>query len=319
MHNIGDHNQVFALAVESVVQIYINGSFTLAGVLILLVVLQVVCRGLLLDPSNRIDFKPLFRALAVIFVIYFYSDIMSAVSSGIAMFTAQFSTDQDIVQKLVELSEARSLAEPAESDAQNLTEKITGYLTGAFDITAILAGALERGFSLIVREIILTLRTIILGFLFLAGPIALAFSLIPQFESLATRWFQGWLAVQCWAITLTILDNLVDAYQFDTDDSTLRFIINNLVVAIMYVLVPYLTSYFIASTSSGTFLSKVVGTAALVIAGGKRATSMGRKGNGQVFLAAPPTVGNAPTASKAPTEAPSTGQRNNSINVKSAQ
>jgi hypothetical protein len=66
-----------------------------------------------------------------------------------------------------------------------------------------------------------------------------------------------------------MLDNLVDAYQFGTDDSTLRFIANNLVVIIMYILVPYLTTYFIGGSAAGAFISKVVGSSALVLAASK--------------------------------------------------
>jgi len=269
MHNIGNHNELFARAVKSVVQIYINGSFTLAGVLMVLVVVYTIMNGLVFHDSNHIDFKPIIRAIAITFLIVFYQDIMDTVSGGIAMFTGQFSNSEGIMQKLVKLSEVRPLENPNSMEAEDLGEKISNYLTSAFDITAIISGAFERGVTLVIREIILMLRTVILGFLYLAGPIALAFSLIPKFEGLATKWFQGWLAVQCWAITLTMLDNLVDAYQFGTDDSTLRFIANNLVVIIMYILVPYLTTYFIGGSAAGAFISKVVGTSALVLAAAK--------------------------------------------------
>ena len=269
MHNIGNHNELFAQSVKSVVQIYINGSFTLAGALIIIVVIYTIMNGLVFHDSNRIDFKPILRTIAITFLIVFYQDIMDVISGGIAMFTGQFSNSEGIVKKLVKLSEVRPLENPTTMEAEDLGEKIGNYLTSALDITAMISGAFERGITLVIREIILMLRTIILGFLYLAGPIALAFSLIPKFEGLSVKWFQGWLAVQCWAITLTMLDNLVDAYQFGTDDSTLRFIANNLVVIIMYILVPYLTTYFIGGSAAGAFISKVVGTSALVLAASK--------------------------------------------------
>ncbi len=322
MHNIGDHNELFALAVKNVVQIYINGSFTLASVLIMLVVVYTIMNGLVFNDSNRMDLKPIIRAIAVIFLIVFYQDIMNAISAGIAMFTGQFVNNESIVQKLVKLSEVRPIENPANIETEDLGEKISNYLTSAFDITAVITGAFERGITLVIREIILMLRTIILGFLFLAGPIALAFSLIPKFEGLAIRWFQGWLAVQCWAITLTILDNLVDTYQFGTDDSTLRFIANNLVVIIMYILVPYLTTYFIGGTAAGSFISKVIGTAAIFLAAAKSRKSSG----GKQILRIPiqQSIGTNKEASQDPganktEEAPRLKQRNNSIQVQRAQ
>jgi len=269
VHNIGNHNELFAQSVKSVVQIYVNGSFTLAGALIIIVVIYTIMNGLVFHDSNRIDFKPILRAIAITFLIVFYQDIMDVISGGIAMFTGQFSNSEGIVEKLVKLSKTKSIEDPATMEVENLGQKIGNYLVSALDITAMISGAFERGITLVIREIILMLRTIILGFLYLAGPIALAFSLIPKFEGLSVKWFQGWLAVQCWAITLTMLDNLVDAYQFGTDDSTLRFIANNLVVIIMYILVPYLTTYFIGGSAAGAFISKVVGTSALVLAASK--------------------------------------------------
>jgi hypothetical protein len=100
-------------------------------------------------------------------------------------------------------------------------------------------------------------------------------SVLPGFGKLLMKWFSHYLSVQFWSITLVILDNLVVLY---TDISKMRtsvmsglslseasekidILLLNIVITVLYFMVPYLTSLFIGQSSTGMFQSRALGLA----------------------------------------------------------
>jgi hypothetical protein len=104
------------------------------------------------------------------------------------------------------------------------------------------------------------------------------------------KWFSQYLSVQFWSITLIILDNLVVLY---TDLSKMRtsvmsglslseanekidILLLNIVITVLYFMVPYLTSLFIGQSSTGMFQSRALGLAtagAMLLTRGSRAAA----------------------------------------------
>jgi hypothetical protein len=131
------------------------------------------------------------------------------------------------------------------------------------------------GIASIARKLIEIFRQTLLGFLYVVGPIALTMSVLPGFGKLLIKWFSHYLSVQFWSVTLVILDNLVVLY---TDLSKMRtsvmsglslseasekidILLLNIVITVLYFMVPYLTSLFIGQSSTGMFQSRALGLA----------------------------------------------------------
>jgi hypothetical protein len=146
----------------------------------------------------------------------------------------------------------------------------------SFNLHEMMQSFVLGGIASIARKLIEIFRQTLLGFLYVVGPIALAISVLPGFGKLLLKWFSHYLSVQFWSITLIILDNLVVLY---TDLSKMRtsvmsglslseasekidILLLNIVITVLYFMVPYLTSLFIGQSSTGMFQSKALGLAA---------------------------------------------------------
>ncbi|EMR00707.1 hypothetical protein ADICEAN_04166 [Cesiribacter andamanensis AMV16] len=90
------------------------------------------------------------------------------------------------------------------------------------------------------------------------------------------KWFQNYLAVQCWSITLIILDNIVVLYRnlsqhqlglmhgLSVSEAVekLDMLLITLLIALLYFMVPYLTSLFVGQTHSAVYPARVLATSA---------------------------------------------------------
>lgn len=90
------------------------------------------------------------------------------------------------------------------------------------------------------------------------------------------KWFQNYLSVQCWGITLVILDNIVMLYRqlsqqrinvmtglsMSEASEKLDMVLITIVIALMYFMVPYLTSFFAGQAQSAMYQSRAMALAA---------------------------------------------------------
>jgi signal transduction histidine kinase len=145
----------------------------------------------------------------------------------------------------------------------------------SFNLHDLMQSFVLGGIASIARKLIEIFRQTLLGFLYVVGPIALTMSVLPGFGKLLLKWFSHYLSVQFWSVTLVILDNLVVLY---TDLSKMRtsvmsglslseasekidILLLNIVITVLYFMVPYLTSLFIGQSSTGMFQSRALGLA----------------------------------------------------------
>ena len=149
----------------------------------------------------------------------------------------------------------------------------SGVIHGLIDLV-------QEGVTFLIRYFISFLRTFLLAFLYLVGPVALTISLIPGFQSTALAWFKGFIHVQLWQLSLNILDLLIDGfndYAFSafylapgTDHvPVLVGLAINFVIMISYLFVPTLTNYFIQGGPPSNFLGQISSAAATILIYGR--------------------------------------------------
>jgi len=128
----------------------------------------------------------------------------------------------------------------------------------------------------VVRMVIEKIRNLVLGFLIITGPIALMLELVPAFRGVFLEWFKNYLNVIFWAATLAVLDNIIYSYALAHAKMVAsaavehtgqaegvmewggRFV-NNLVIVMMYLLTPTLTTFYIGNSASSGIMSRMVG------------------------------------------------------------
>lgn len=148
---------------------------------------------------------------------------------------------------------------------------------------------LAEGLALIIRLSMERIRMVLLGFLYLVGPIALSLSIVPAFRGLALHWFRIWLSTSLWALTLAILDNLMIAYYISATANpitlmdasgligNLDFVVVMFVFIVCYLLTPVLTSYYIQASGASEVASAVGRTTqTLLLAGMARIPALAR-------------------------------------------
>jgi hypothetical protein len=105
---------------------------------------------------------------------------------------------------------------------------------------------------IISRAVIYCIRELYMMFLMAVGPIAVLLSMFPLFEKTVLYWLNAYLSSGFWALTMGVLDRILNAYldrMIATHDGS-GLIVMNIGIALMYLLVPYMTSKYIGGTQS---------------------------------------------------------------------
>lgn len=160
----------------------------------------------------------------------------------------------------------------------------TDWLNGAWDwMTGSNATFWQQivssGAVYVIKLVLGYLRTFILGFLLIVGPLALCLDLVPLLRGLARKWVTGLIVVGMWGLTMKILDYLffgyMESYLAGTDyfvlsSATLTgdvdaylYMVINLTMILMYIMTPFLTSMFVGNTMANSMGGKVWGMAML--------------------------------------------------------
>jgi hypothetical protein len=108
------------------------------------------------------------------------------------------------------------------------------------------------------RAVIYCIRELYLMFLMATGPIAVLLSMFPWFEKTLDHWLKAYLSAGCWALTMGVLDRILNTYldrMLESHDGQ-GLIVMNIGIALMYLMVPYLTSKYIGAVHS-QFMGKM--------------------------------------------------------------
>lgn len=238
--------------------------------LILIVILAyTTVSSLILGQEIKLDYKPLLRAVILMFVVAFYVEIMGVISSLISVFNNLFERPNDLLAAFQDLAETgtTSSGDPDENDGFWAT--IGNAWDGVFNLFHLLSSWVQEGLAFMVRAAISLIRSILLAFLYLIGPIAITISMVPGFRDAGLLWLKGFIGVQFWDLTLNILDNLVFAYQVDgftREGMDVGYgLVVNIVIVIMYLMTPGLTNYFINTGPASSLWGRLGGIGASVL------------------------------------------------------
>lgn len=135
-----------------------------------------------------------------------------------------------------------------------------------FNFTDWFSSFLEVGFIRLIRALLEVSRNVMLSFLIIVGPFALMFEFVPFMRGIAQHWFKIFIAVSLWLLTLNILDaiyvnfatsRLQEAVGTFNEAIKNKEVFNdiytaeggeagiiNVVIAICYIFVPYLTTLY---------------------------------------------------------------------------
>ena len=262
-------------------------------IFLMVVLFNQLFAALVLSQRFRLDVQPIVRGFVILFALTFYTDFMNVISATIQALSDYIGPDKTFMQKLADMwnlllpgTEGGGLP----SNMEELYATFTRLMQ--FDLVNWLLALLEGSFVHVVRKGIELLRLVLLGFLYVVGPLALGFSVIPGFNSLAMKWLLSYLTVQCWSITLIILDTLVTEFNslylngllFSNELGASNFVLVSLIIVILYFMVPHLTAYYLGHSHAAIFQSRIFSTALLgagmAYQGGRAAVAGGRAAMG---------------------------------------
>ncbi len=282
----------FLAAVQVLLDRTLSIGFAMVPVFLMIVMFNQLFASLVYSDRFKIDAFPIIRGFVILFALSFYTEFMEVISATIEKVVEIIGPEKTFMQKL---SDMWNLLLPGTEEGsqpstmQELYESFSHFW--GFDLSTWLLTLLEGSFVHIVRKGIELIRLVLIGFLYIVGPVAAGLSVLPGFGSLAMKWLQNYLTVQFWSVTLIILDTLVskfnslyfEGFLFHGALDTANFVLVSLVIVILYFMVPHLTSYIIGHSHAAIFQSRVFSTA-LLTAGmamqGGRAALAGKKAVG---------------------------------------
>ncbi|MEL7531340.1 MAG: hypothetical protein AAFN10_08540 [Bacteroidota bacterium] len=219
-------------------------------------------RSMFFQEGVKIDYRPVIRGIVLMFVIAFYPEITNALSSGVSGIINLIPRKPDITDAISQMAEATMSSSSDPDPNDGWFDEIVINLEEALSFTNLVSYALREGLLYMVRAGVSLIRSMVLVFLYLTGPIAFVLSMIPGFKNSGLAWIKGFVGVQFWEMTLRLLDNMVFQYNLyasaNYDLSDTGYVIGfNLVALIMYLLTPTLTNYFVNTGVAGGFMSRV--------------------------------------------------------------
>ena len=283
----------FLAAVDALLSKTYAIGMAMIPIFLMVVLFNQLFAALVFSQRFRLDVQPIVRGLVILFTLSFYTEFLEVISATIQAVSDYIGPDQTFMQKLADMW---NLLLPGSQDGglpSNMEELyVTFTRLMQFDLVNWLLALLEGSFVHVVRKGIELLRLVLLGFLYVVGPLALGFSVIPGFNSLAMKWLLSYLTVQCWSITLIILDTLVTEFNslylngllFPDELTASNFVLVSLVIVILYFMIPHLTAYYLGHSHAAIFQSRVFSTALLgagmAYQGGRAAVAGGRAAMG---------------------------------------
>lgn len=228
-------------------------------ILIVLLTISIV-RSLMGGQGVSLDYGLVIRGLMLFFVAMFYAEWVSMLSYTASVIIDAFERPEGFLESLEEMAAVGLLGEDGKQDPTLLNQ----ILKGLRNLPVMIMVWIQEGLTLIVRLGVEMLRSYLLTFLYIVGPLAISVSLLPGFQATVKMWLKAFIGAQFWSLTLTILDNLIYAYNlaYLADASSgaggyLHALTANLVIIFMYLISPALTNYYINAVAASQFWGRV--------------------------------------------------------------
>lgn len=297
MERINSMHPSLAIVADQLIGTFLTASRALIPILLIIVLVYSLVRSLVQGQHITMDFKLLVRGLMLFFVVSVYPEVMGMLSMAIGAITDMINVpDEELALTFQTLAEK---AAATQGEPEGMIDSVSKWFSDVWDgVSSIwlwMGTMVQEGLLYVIRAGISLVRSIILAFLYLVGPIAIAIAIIPGFENTALSWLKAFIGVQCWQLTINILDLLMKAYTEHgfavlehgvADDYTMLV---NTCFVLMYLLVPALTNYFINTGGASNILGQMFTAGAAGFMATRLATKVAtggvRKGAGAIRVA----------------------------------
>lgn len=218
----------------------------------------------------RIDPSAIIKVIAIWICLAAYEQIFYALNDATFWFNglAGIYSGDDIMQSLNKLSETGYLKEHTKEFSFPNVKVPFDDMTSFFTWLIL---AVENGLSMVVRLFIERIRGMLLAFIMVCGPVAFTIATIPGFGGTIGHWFRIFFSTSLWGLTLSILDAIMVGFiqnftiptgsTLSEASAVLDLLVVNGAIILMYLSVPLLTSFYIGSAASASFLSAAQGLA----------------------------------------------------------
>ena len=256
MDNIAHIHPALAASAKEVASVSIPVAMSLAGAAILMLLIMGIGKSTM--TSSPKSYLPLIRGCALLLVLASYAELVNVGSGALSSITTQVERPPGFWQGLADSATDELADDPDDTERRR---RLT--IGGILNLPAIIMGFIQNGLVFIVRLGLQLVRSFLLAFLYIVGPIAIAISLIPGFTSTGLSWLRSFISIQFWELTLNLLDSLVHAFSqnyLDTiDPDAGRFIYTvaaNLTIVFLYLMTPRITNTLV-STGLSTLWGQV--------------------------------------------------------------
>jgi len=286
---------------------------TVVPLLLFTTICLTVVRGFISSGSVQFELGPIFRVMFLYIGLLSYNVLVPQVGNligGVAQLIKQNagSGSTSAYTVLLQLKQAASTQPSAPpttpGDAGSGTQDGTSIITSLGDKIAtsftsltdmltpqkFLMGLATDFMTSIIQAIMEFIQSFLLAFLYVSGPIAIAFSFIPGFGGVAKSWLQSLIGIHMWSIAFQIIAGLFVYYSAHeaaisassgaaqlanlTGIAQTKYAVACIVFILMYIMVPYMSSLIVGSSAADSFVGSAMRIAASAASGGAAAAPM---------------------------------------------
>lgn len=288
----------------------------LAALLMMVNFLWALGRTFIVSSDLTTDYTPLIRAIILTIVLTLYGDLLNIVTGVIDVVAGLFAP-KDPQEVLASLKAMTAKVDGAFSTANSNLWKdfdlsldsdkmkkdidiVLGVMGNSVEMIILkLVRLVAEGLTLLIRAFVAKMQVLVTVFLMITGPIAILVSMIPGLQGAMGYWFRNLLHAKFWALTIGVLDNMVNFYVDNLVDTHIDNMMNNAsleerfgavfnLVVVHYCVIgaylatPFLTNTFIGGmTSAGGLGAWAAGKGAnLPGAAARTAQTVSRMGSG---------------------------------------
>lgn len=174
--------------------------------------------------------------------------------------------------------------------AGDTKKKTAGFFSLWLDIEDYALRALSSLLGILVAGFFATCAVAVVSFfaiflslvLYALGPLVIVFSYLPGFGAILKKWLTTLMALKAYFITITLIDLILYATNANLAPdvgggglgTTLGLMVMQLVGGVLYIMVPYITDFYLPS-STGGFMTMASGAVTMAAQAGMAASTAG--------------------------------------------
>lgn len=291
---------LFDKAIQSATSATLQVALMLIPLFILIEAGIATVRYFISDGERFVDFRKFFGQILIWFFATQFMSVMGFLDGFVNTIEYSIRSNMGDINLAASIADAQNISvTDAASDSlkteegfwsfvHSIKEEGTKMVTGMMNLPNIMLGSILKGGLWVVRVVVELISYILTSVLFIVGPLAIAFGMMPFVgQGITQNWFSTWFSIKCWVITMTILDFLLSKFvEILTvtalsgnlqalEDSFSGHLVRSAFLGsfvIIYLMTPFITNLYVKG-AGGQFMSMAVGGAVMltkaVATGGK--------------------------------------------------